>query len=125
MSHSPFLLATVFALLWAFVVAPLILRMFGFPLQISWSKRQDTLWKSGLPQYVLFYGVMTFGMAGFVFFMAYPLFQWRFSEAWAIVGFVPPPFNAWWRMLSDLAIWVLCGVWIGWVSRKRPSNTSV
>ena len=106
MNYLPLLLSMVAALLWVWVVAPLALLLVGLPLRVSWRERQNALRELGFLQYLFLHGVLTAGMAGFVFFMANALLEWRFSEAWAI-GFIPAPFNSGWRMLFILSIWGL------------------
>lgn len=123
MSYLPLALSVICGLLWAYVGAPGMLRVLGLRLPIRWRERRDALRRLGFPQFVFSFGVMTCGMALFIFFIADAFLEWRFSEAWTI-GFVPAPFNSAWRMLSIFAVWVFAGVFFGWVGWKNPSNAS-
>ncbi len=124
MNHLALPLSVICALVWAWIVAPLTLRVFGLRVPISWRERRDPLLKLGLIKYVLSFGVMTGGMASFVFFMANAFLEWRFSEAWA-TGFVPAPFNSGRSVLLILATWVLAGVVFGLLGWNTTSNTPV
>jgi hypothetical protein len=124
MSYLSLPLSMACAFLWAIVVSPLALRLFGLPLRMNFQARRGALRKLGFGHFVFSFGVMTLGIAGLVFSVADAFLEWRFSEAWTL-GAVPAPFNSAWRLLLIFATWLIAGIFFGWVSWKEPSNTSV
>jgi hypothetical protein len=84
------------------------------------NKRSQAL-RGGSFYLFLFYGVVTYGVAMFLFFASYIFFQWRFSDAWAL-GFVPVPFNSATRMLVLFGTSIGFGSLLGLGGWKRSSN---
>lgn len=112
------LLSATFALLWLYLSAPMGLRLFGLRCPLTINKRIEVLGGVGFPRFLLLYGVFTWGMAGFAFFVLNALLEWRFSVAWTL-GFVPAPFNSPWRMLIMLVTWSAFGSLLAWSTWKR------
>lgn len=124
MSYLSLPLSAAFALLWLYLIAPAGLRLVGLRVPLTINKRIEVLQGIGFPRFVLFYGVFTWGMAGFTFFVLNALFEWRFSAAWTL-DFVPAPFNSPWRMAIMLVIWTAFGSLIAWSTWKRRPLGSI
>ena len=123
MSTLSIVIAATCAFLWALVIAPLTSCIFGLPLLIGWRERNHRIRTLGFMHFVLFYGVITFGMAELVFFLGEAFLNWRLSEAWTI-GFVPAPFNSGWRILLMFTTSMACGILFGWSKWKKPITST-
>ena len=122
MSYLPLPLSIVCALLWIYLFSPIGLRLFGLRLPMAFYKRSADLRGLGLPRFILFYGMLTLGMAGFIYFVSNAFFEWRFSTAWAL-GFTPAPFNSGWRIFFTLVISMAFGIFMAWLAWDRPSRS--
>ena len=116
MSYLPLLLSGTFSLLWLYLITPMVSRLFGLRVPTAISKRTEVL------RFLLLYGVFTWGMAGFTFFVLNAFFEWRFSIA--ALGFVPTPFSSPGRMLIMLVTWVAFGSLLPWLAWRRRSSSS-
>jgi len=111
------------AVLWVYLFAPITFRLFGIRVPLaSFYDRIEVLRGLGLARFVMLYGVFTYSVAGFIYFVSNSFFEWRFSEAWAL-GFVPAPFNSIWRILLILVTSIIFGVIVAFLSWKRPSSS--
>jgi hypothetical protein len=106
------------ALLWAYVAAPLVSRLFGIRTPIPWRERWDALSRLDIRRFVFSYGVLTFGMSGFVFSVVDALSDWaRFSED-RQSGWILATISSGWRVLLMFITWLLAGLIIGWQTSK-------
>jgi|ERR1700690_200127 len=122
MSYLSLPLALAASVLWVYFLAPIGLRLCGLRLPIApFDERIKVLRGLGFPRFISFYGLLTYGMAAFVYFTSNAFFEWRFSAAWTSV-FVPSPFNSGSRMLLLLAISMAFGIFVAWLAWKRPSS---
>ena len=113
MSH---LLSAMCALAWAYLAAPLVSGWFGIPTPVAWWSRWDALERLGLKPFIFSYGVLTFGMSGFVFSAADALLDGGLStEAWNST-IVPTTFISAGRMPLMLLIWLAAGLLVGWLT---------
>jgi hypothetical protein len=113
-----YLIAAVCALSWAYIAAPLASRLFGIRMPISWRERWSALQRLRLAPFIFSYGVLTFGMSGFVFSVTEALAEWGTSSELWNAGLVPAPLSSGRRMLLMFATWVWAGVLIGWLTGK-------
>jgi hypothetical protein len=112
-------ISATFVLLWLYLIAPMGLRLFGLRVPLKINKRVEFLQRLDFPRFLLLYGVVTWGIAGFTYSVLYPLCEWRFSAAWEKHDFVPAPFNSPWRMLLVLVIWTSFGSFLACLAWKR------
>jgi len=124
MSYLSLPLAIAASVLWVYFFAPIALRLFGLRVPIApFYERIEILRRLGFPRFISSYGLLTYGMAGFIYFISNAFFEWRFSGAWAL-GFVPLPFNAGSRMFFVLATSMAVGIFIAWLAWKRQESSA-
>jgi hypothetical protein len=119
-SYAPLLLSLLCTLSWVYLIVPFILRSFGLSSPFGFQKRRQVLQQLSLPKFITWYGVLTCGIAYFVFFVSHSFFEWRLTTVWAS-GFVPMPFASGWRVLIMLFTAVVGGALLGWLSRPKPN----
>jgi hypothetical protein len=101
-----FLLALIPAFVWMIVIGPLLCRMFGVsvPITLLFWKRQSV--KMSLSQHVLLEGVLSFGVAMFLYDITNGYVQWRlFHEP----GDQPTVHS----LLRTLCLWLVAGMFFG------------
>ena len=112
MNYLPLLLSGTFALLWLYLVTPMVSRLFGLRVPTAISKRTEVLRGVGFPRFLLLYGVFTWGMAAFTFFVSNAFFEWRFSTTGVrarLPLFPASPFtNAWIERHEGLPLFDQC-----------------
>jgi hypothetical protein len=123
MSYLPLPLSIVCALLWVYVFAPIALRLFGLRLPMAFYKRAEVLRGLGLGRFISFYGVLTCGVAGFIYFVSNAFFEWTFSTAWTL-SFIPPLFNSAWRIFFIFVTSTAFGIFVAWCAWDRPSSSA-
>ena len=116
MGYVPLALATMFALLWLLVLAPLFLRSFGVRLPISFRKRQDLLRQTCFARYACLHGLMSCGLAVIILTVGNAYFQWRLSAALWTSSYSPGLFQSGWRLLIAVAAGGAIGLFYSWIT---------
>ena len=111
------------ALVWIYVSVPLTLRPFGIRVPLWVQNRRDILRRLGFVRFVLLYGVLSWGMAGFICSFMSAWFKGLFSESWRL-GISPWLFRSDWHMLLVLTAWLTGGVLLGCLTWNKPESST-
>lgn len=111
------------ALLWTYVSVPLTLRPCGIRVPLGLQKRRGIFRRFGFVRFVLLYGVLSWGVAGFICSLMSAWFEGVFSQGWR-VGASPWLFRSDWRMLLVLTAWLTCGVLLGCLTWNKPESST-